>query len=135
MQRAKSSIIPRRTFIRDMTSASAAFTIVPAHVLGRQGDTPPSDKLNIACIGAGGMGSGNTNRSATENIVALCDVDDNKAAKQYNKYPNAQRYRDFRIMLDKQKDIDAVIVATPDHTHAVAAMACICTKAAHPYCR
>jgi predicted dehydrogenase len=79
--------------------------------------------LNIATVGVSGMGASNTEKCAQENIVALCDVDDERSAKVYQKYPNAKTYRDFRVMLEKQKDIDAVIVATPDHTHAVVAMA------------
>jgi predicted dehydrogenase len=107
--------------------AAGAFTIVPSYVLGANGKKPPSERLNIATIGAGGMGRGNTRRCADagENIVALCDVDDKKAANVYNDYPNAKKYRDFRVMLEKEKNIDAVIVATPDHTHTVAAMMAI----------
>lgn len=118
----------RRTFIG---SAAAAFTIVPASVLARNSGLSPSDRLNVAAIGAGGMGHSNVNNLAgekidpgkRENIVALCDVDDERAAKTHEEFPKAKTYRDFRIMLEKQKDIDAVIIATPDHTHTVAAMA------------
>jgi len=120
--------ISRRNF---MGGTAAVFTIVPGSVLARNGKKSPSDKLNVATIGAGGMGNANTNNIAgekidpgkRENIVALCDVDDARAAKTYEQFPKAKTYRDFRVMLDKQKDIDAVIVATPDHTHTVAAVA------------
>jgi predicted dehydrogenase len=112
----------RRNFIGG-AAAVAAFTIVPRHVLGGPRNVPPSEKLNIAAIGSGGMGGSNINACSGENIVALCDVDDNQAAGTFKKFPRARKYRDFRKMLDRQKDIDAVIVATPDHTHAVAAMA------------
>jgi len=113
----------RRDFIGG-AAAVAAFTIVPRHVLGGPRNVPPSEKLNIAAIGSGGMGGGNINACSGENIVALCDVDDNKAAGTFRKFPRARKYRDFRKMLEKEnKNIDAVIVATPDHTHAVAAMA------------
>ncbi|MBN2128894.1 MAG: Gfo/Idh/MocA family oxidoreductase [Sedimentisphaerales bacterium] len=118
--------LSRRGVLRGTAGAVAAFTFVPGHVLGANGDRPASEKLNIAAIGSGGMGAGNINACSTENIVALCDVDDARAAETFKKFPNARRYKDFRVMLDKEdKNIDAVIVATPDHTHAVAAMACI----------
>ncbi|MCK4764643.1 MAG: Gfo/Idh/MocA family oxidoreductase [Candidatus Aminicenantes bacterium] len=85
--------------------------------------TSPNDRLNIAGIGIGGMGGSNLKACESENIVALCDVDSKYAAKTFARYPQAKRYTDFRVMLEKQDDIDAVIVATPDHTHAVIAMA------------
>jgi predicted dehydrogenase len=116
--------ISRRTFVGGV-AATAGVMIVPRHVLGGTGYTPPSDKLNIATVGAGGMGANNTAKCAGENIVALCDVDDEKAAPIFKKYPEAKTYRDFRVMLEKQKEIEAVIVATPDHNHAVIAMACM----------
>jgi len=117
--------ISRRDFVGGSAAAVAAFTIVPSYVLGRNGDTPPSEKLNIAGVGVGGMGGSNVNAASGENIVALCDVDDNYAAGTFKRYPKAKTYRDYRKMLDQQKDIDAVIVATPDHTHAVISMAAI----------
>jgi predicted dehydrogenase len=84
----------------------------------------PNEKLNIASIGAGGKASSDIDACAeTENIVALCDVDDKRAAKTYDKYPHATRYKDFRVMLDKEAgNIDAAIVAIPDHMHASAAL-------------
>jgi predicted dehydrogenase len=90
-------------------------------VLG-QGQTPPSQKLNIAGIGLGGMGSGDVASCAQagENIVALCDPDRNYLADNARKYPGAKLYTDFRKMLETQKDIDEVTIATPDHVHAVA---------------
>jgi predicted dehydrogenase len=116
--------VPRRTFIATAATATAGFTIVPRHVLGGGGGTAPSDKLNIAAVGVGGMGKNNVERCAkTENIVALCDVDFDLAAEVFETYPDAKTYKDFRVMLDKEKDIDGLIVATPDHTHAVIAMA------------
>jgi hypothetical protein len=116
--------LTRRDFIGG-AAAVAAFTIVPRYVLGGSGYTPPSEKLNIAGIGVGGQGGSDIKQVSTENIVALCDVDEQHAAKTFEEYPKARRYRDFRIMLEKQKDIDAVVVATPDHTHAVASMMAI----------
>jgi predicted dehydrogenase len=117
--------IDRRSFITRSAVAGAGMVVVPRHVIGGKGYTAPSDKLNIAAIGAGGMGAGNLSRCEGENIVALCDVDFNMAAGSFKKYPKASQYKDFRVMLEKEKSIDAVIVATPDHTHAIAAMAAI----------
>lgn len=115
--------VTRRQFVK-ATAATAAFTIVPRHVLGGAQQTAPSDKLNIAAVGVGGMGKNNIKAvAATENIVALCDVDQKYAAPVYELYPNAKRYVKFQEMLEKQKDIDAVIIATPDHSHAIVAMA------------
>jgi len=84
----------------------------------------PNEKLNFGTIGAGGQAAANIGAAApTENIVALCDVDDRRAASTYTRFPNATKYKDFRVMLDKEaKNIDAVIVAIPDHMHATAAM-------------
>jgi len=78
----------------------------------------PNEKLNIACIGIGGRGSANVRGVASENIVALCDVDDSRAGKAYEAFPKAKKYFDFRSMLDEMdSQIDAVVVSTPDHTH------------------
>jgi len=123
----------RRRFLQRTAGAAAAFTIVPRCVLG-QGMTPPSEKLNIAGIGAGGMGGGDINSvSGGNNIVALCDVDLRRAST-IEKFPEAKVYRDFRKMFDEmEKKIDAVVVGTPDHTHAVAAMAAI-KRGKHVYC-
>ncbi|MBL8228002.1 MAG: Gfo/Idh/MocA family oxidoreductase [Bryobacterales bacterium] len=87
----------------------------------------PNEKLNFAAIGSGGQGASNLGAaSPTENVVALCDVDDRRAAPVFERYPNAARYRDFRQMLDKEaRNIDAVIIATPDHMHGMAAMWCM----------
>ena len=115
--------VPRRTFLTSAAAVGAGFTIVPRHVLGGQETPAPSDKLNIAAVGVGGMGKTNLGRCETENIVALCDVDFGLADPVFKKYPNAKQYKDFRVMLDEQKDIDALIIATPDHSHAVIAMA------------
>jgi len=92
-----------------------------------------NDKLNIAGIGIGGRGRSNLKDLAGENIVALCDVDDEYAAKTFALYPKAKRYKDYRVMLEQQKDIDAVMVATPDHTHAIISMAAI-KLGKHVYC-
>ncbi len=113
----------RRQFISEAATASAAFTIVPRHVLGGPGFRPPSDVLNIGIIGVGGQGGSNRRNVRSENIVALCDVDDTKIAAGLQQSPDANTYRDFRVMLDKEPGIDAVIVSTPDHCHTVAAVA------------
>lgn len=116
----------RRQFLRDASMGLAAFTIVPRHVLGK-GHLAPSDKLNIAGIGVGGKGQSDLTefaKSPKANIVALCDVDDRQAVKSRQNFPKASYYRDFREMLDKEKNnIDAVSVSTPDNTHAVATLA------------
>ena len=113
--------ISRRRFVGDV-AAGAAFTIVPRHVLGR-GFKAPSDKLNIACIGCGGKGRSDIDGVAAENIYALCDVDWKQALDAFQHYPKAKRYRDYREMLDKDgKNIDAVTVSIPDHSHAAAGL-------------
>jgi len=125
--------ISRRKFI---TAAAAVglFNFVPRHVLGAPGQTPPSGKLNIAGIGLGWMGERNMQSCADENIVALCDVDYSHAAKTFALFPNAPRYKDYRVMLEKQKDIDAVLIATPDHTHAVISKAAM-QAGKHVFCQ
>ena len=130
----RKSRFSRRDFLGGVATAVAAFTIVPRHVLGGPGNTPPSEKLNIAGIGVGGQGKSNVRACRRENIVALCDVDGKYAAKTFDRYPKAKKYRDFRRMLEKQKDIEAVIVATPDHTHAVISMMAI-KMGKHVYCQ
>lgn len=133
--RRKPSKMTRRQFTSTAGAAVAAFTIVPRCAVGRSAETPPSEKLNIAGIGVGGMGAGDVNAvSGGNNIVALCDVDLNRSGGTFQKFPAAKAYRDFRKMFDEmEKDIDAVVVATPDHTHAVAAMAAI-KRGKHVYC-
>ncbi len=127
--------LTRRQFLRSTACVAAAFSIVPRHVIGAPGETPPSRRLNIAAIGSSGMGAGDINAVADgNNIVALCDVDWAHAANTFKKFPGAKKYRDFRVMLDEMdKEIDAVIVATPDHVHAVAAMAAM-KRRKHVYC-
>lgn len=152
--------VPRRDFMKSAAMAAAGVTIVPRHVLGGTGYTPPSDLLNIAGVGVGGMGRNNMINLSSQNIVALCDVDWGYAAKGFDsisaglegatkrldmaktpearkrgeeqiarskamaeKFPKVKRYTDYRQMLDQQKDIDAVMIATPDHLHATIAAA------------
>ena len=127
----------RRSFLTKTAQVSAAAMIVPRYVLGGPSQTAPSDRLNIAAIGAGGMGGADLDELGLElqqNVVALCDVDERRAAPTFAKFPQARRYQDFRVMLEEMDDqIDAVVVATPDHVHAVATMAAI-RRGKHVYC-
>jgi predicted dehydrogenase len=123
----------RRQFIGGATLASAGFMIVPSHVLGQGGSKPPSQKLNIAGIGVGGQGGHDISQMTDENIVALCDVDTAHAGGTFRRYPDAKIYKDYRKMLAEQTDIDAVVIATPDHQHAIIAMAAI-KMGKHVYC-
>jgi len=152
--------IPRRGFLKGAALTAAGVTIVPRHVLGGAGFTAPSDKLNIAGVGVGGMGRSNLLNLSTQNIVALCDVDfgyvdkgfeqmqkqvasvkdrlaqaqndqqrqniqrqSDNAVRLAELVPKAKRYQDYREMLQQQKDIDGVMIATPDHMHATIALA------------
>jgi predicted dehydrogenase len=129
----------RRNFLKSTTASIGLFSIVPSYVLGQNGKTPPSGKLNIAAIGVGGIGQSNlkvickplSERQEegawpdpdSQNIVALCDVDWEYAKETFDEYPEAKRYKDYRVMLEEMGDkIDAVLIATPDHTHACIAM-------------
>ena len=152
--------LPRRQFMRDAAVAAAAFTILPRHVLGGPRHIAPSDRVNIAGVGVGGMGRANMQALSSMNLVAMCDVDwsyvdaryadipkqleaankrlseatDDKQKAQAQaqikgwqqlqaQLPKTKRYTDYREMLAKQKNIDAVVIATPDHTHALIALA------------
>jgi len=125
--------ISRRNFIKGVSGVAALSALPHTFFIGAPGKSP-NEKLNIAGVGVGGMGKSNLQKCNEENIVALCDVDQKYAGKVYDRYPKAKRYVDYREMLDKQKDIDAVIVATPDHTHAVIALAFI-KAGKHVYCQ
>lgn len=95
----------------------------------------PNEKLNIAAVGAGGKGYSDVNGCKSENIVALADPDDNRAARTYKEYPNAAKYKDFRVMFDKElNNIDAVTVSTPDHMHGTVAMWAM-SRGKHVYCQ
>ena len=127
--------VSRRGFLRGVAAGAAAFTVVPRRVLAQAGQAAPSDKLNIASIGCAGMGGGDIENVKGENIVALCDVDWGYAAGTFQNFPQAKKYKDFRKMFDEMgKNIDAVTVSTPDHTHAVAAIAAI-KRGKHVYCQ
>jgi len=132
--RRRNKKITRRDFMGSAAAAAMAFTIVPRHVLGGPGHTPPSEKLNIAGVGVGGQGNHDLSQVDSENnIVALCDVDEARAAEMFNRHPRARKYRDFRKMLEKEKNIEAVVVAIPDHAHAVAAMTAL-KMGKHVFC-
>lgn len=128
-----SQALSRRKFLGGAAAASAAFMVVPGRILGLDGGKPPSEKLNIAGVGIGGQGAHDLAQMATENIVALCDVDARHAAGAFRKHPNAKVYKDYRRMLEEQKDIDAVVVATPDHLHGCVSMAAM-QLGKHVYC-
>jgi predicted dehydrogenase len=126
----------RRKFLGAAGTAAAGLMVVPRHVVGAtQKAKAPSDTLNIACVGVGGMGYSDVRGCRTENVVALCDVDDEEMAKLLRSdelepkekamYDKAAKYRDFRRLFEKEKGIDAVTVTVPDHNHAVIAMAAI----------
>ena len=115
----------RRKFLKNASAASAAFTIVPSYVLGKT-HVPPSDTLYVGAFGVGGRGRGVIEGLAgTQKVkfVAFCDVDDRRAQPTYELFPDVKRFKDFRKVYDKHlKDIDAIMVATPDHTHASIAL-------------
>lgn len=131
--------ISRRSFLQRSAAAAAAFTIAPNSILGKShGYVAPTDKLNVAAVGIGGMGHANisnVNKSGEANIVALCDVDWKYADGVFKEYPNAKKYWDYRKMYDESsKDFDAVIVATADHTHAIITADAM-TLGKHVYCQ
>jgi predicted dehydrogenase len=125
--------VGRRGFVAG-AAATAAATIVPRHVLGGPGFVAPSDKLNVAGIGVGGMGASDIQHYKDEALVALCDVDFGYARKATEAFPQARRYKDYREMLAVEKGLDAVTIATPDHTHAVIASAAL-AAGKHVYCQ
>ncbi len=128
--------IPRRSFLKAAAASAAGLTIIPSHVMGRAlGHVAPSDKLNIAGIGVGGKGRINLAGMNSENIVALCDVDWNYAQACFDDYPGAKRYWDWRRMFDEMGEvIDAIMIATSDHTHAIIAATAM-TMGKHVYCQ
>jgi predicted dehydrogenase len=112
----------RRTFLRTSALAAGALGLPRASVARTGGSL--NGKVGVAVVGAGGMGGYAVEQAATERFVAICDVDDQRACPAYEKHPDVPRFRDFRVMLDRlHKDIDAVAISTPDHTHFPIAMA------------
>jgi predicted dehydrogenase len=126
--------VNRRQFVRTATAGAALFTIVPRTALASADSPGANDRLNIAGVGVGGQGWGVLRQFRNENIVALCDVDDQRAGAAFEELPDARRFRDFRKMFDDmESQIDAVVVGTPDHTHAVICMEAMKRKK-HVFC-
>ncbi len=121
----------RRAFFQQSALFGAGFWVAGRPAVAAAAKSP-NEKLGIAVIGVAGRGAGNVNDVAQESIVAMCDVDENRAADARKRFPKAKFYTDFRKMFD-QKDIDAVVVATPDHTHAVATLMAL-RAGKHVYC-
>src|SRR5436190_4195550 len=124
------SNITRRQFI----ASSAALAAASALAQEQDRIAPRIDKVNIAVVGAGGRGAEDIKGCEGQNFVAMCDVDDDRAADSFKKYPNARRYKDWRKMFEKEeKNIEAVIVATPDHQHAIVSINAM-KLGKHVYC-
>jgi len=118
----------RRNFIKKSGIIGSGVFIVPRHVLGGEGFTAPSDQLALAAIGSGGKGNSdikNAYQNGKNRVIALCDVDPANAKSAYTTHTNANKYIDYREMLDKEKDIDALTISTPDHNHAKIAYDCM----------
>jgi predicted dehydrogenase len=125
--------ISRRRFLAGTTTA-AAFSIIPRHVLGAEGQPSANNKLQIAAVGVGGMGANDIRSVTSEKVVAICDVDQRFATRVAQGFPEAKIYSDFREMLETHPDLDAVMVATPDHNHAVVAVSAM-RKGKHVFCQ
>jgi len=123
----------RRRFLSAGVAVYASVQVLPGRVLGLDGNKPANSRLNLAGVGVGGQGFGDINQFKDDNIAALCDVDDHYAAKAFEKFPTARRWRDYRRMLEEQKDLDGVVVATPDHLHACVSMHAM-RLGKHVYC-
>ncbi len=118
----KSKSISRREFMTRTATTAVGLTILPSGIISAKGRIAPSDKLNIAGIGVGGMGFGNLKRMESQNIIGLADVDWKYSKRAFDHFPKAKTYKDYRKMYDELgKSIDAVVVATPDHSHAIVA--------------
>src|SRR3974390_1620124 len=126
--------ITRRSFLAKTTASVATFAVVPSYVVGLRGADSPNNKLNIAAIGLCNQGGSDLQGMKHENIVALCDVDTRHSAKYARQFPQAKQCQDFRKMFDAMdKEIDAVLIATPDHWHAALALRAM-EMGKHVYC-
>ena len=125
--------VTRRRFLSTSAAYVAGMTIVPSHVIAGLGHKAPSDKLNIAIIGVGGRGGSNLNAVSSENIVMLCDVNEPVMLKAAERFPQAKKFKDFRLLLDQSKDFDAVVVSISEHTHAFAVLPSL-QLGKHVYC-
>src|SRR5881296_4624911 len=135
MKKQRSQKLNRRQFLQRAGLGVALFNILPGSSFGAE-KLSPNAKLNVAGIGIGSRGGADVGEVAGlgHNIVALCDVDEKYAGKEFAKYPDAKRFKDYRVMLDKMgKEIEAVVIGTPDHTHAVIAMEAM-RHGKHVYC-
>ena len=133
---ARTGMTRRRFLTRGTTASFAVVTIVPQHVLGGAGNRPPSEALHVAGIGVGGRGYFDLIdvSRAGANIVALCDVDTERAGQSFKQFSRARRYADYRRLLDREeKAIDAVVIATPDHVHLPASVNAM-RRGKHVYC-
>ena len=124
----------RRNFIKATGAVGSGLMIVPRHVLGGPGFKAPSEKLNIAGIGVGSKGYGDLRSVESENVIAVCDVDHNYSSNAFKHFKKATAYHDYRELLDNEKDLDAVMIGTPDHTHAVISIAAM-KAGKHVYCQ
>ena len=136
MNEQNSGLINRRRFLRGTSAGVTLFHLLPSALVQGAPALSPNEKVNVAGIGFGSQGGADLDAVAAEghNLVALCDVDENYAAKKFAQYPKAKRFKDFRVMLEQMnKEIDAVVIGTPDHTHAVIAMEAMKHRK-HVYC-
>ena len=125
----------RRRFL-GISAGFVSGLFLPGRVWGAirtKGSRSPNEKLDLGIIGAGGRGGENLKSLGTENIMCLCDVDEARAAGAFKQFPSAKRYQDFRVMLEKEKSLDAVVVSAPDHIHAVASIMAM-KLGKHVYC-
>lgn len=113
--------LERREFLRQALLAGTAVAASPVLLRTRPAlaARSPNEKLSLACIGVANKGADNINNLTSENIVALCDVDSLHLGKMAERFPKATKYADFRVLFDKEQHLDAVVVSTPDHTHAI----------------